>query len=633
LEYDVTLQINPARYFCFFENLPKVRAILSWNSPPPPNDPTFTPVWGNVVEERIQIAPGFFFELYKVFEEAKVKLPDKLSQLLDLKTLIPVSQPKTLGAAELQKLYAGKDVPEHRFLFTELQKAQFASSAETVKLSGFKGVPAKLTNIDLASVIEAWLNTDGDTSFEELDCLGLNPNTDTLVGTLTIKRPNGYSGGLCTAGSQEYVAFWVDWGSGWSYAGTTSVSVHDISGVPPEGLKYSVFLPVDVTSHRQPCEAGPKTARVRAILSWQSAPPWWDPDFIPTWGNREETLVQITPTPFVGTLPCLSSVGDILESKVDVNGMITDAVAIHTGAHFVNAPFGGRITIAGHIPNAVAGMKYRVMKKPHGTPDSEYIPISNEPAGLTLAINTFNGISWTQSNQTFHDLGNGYYSYEDYSSSHSVEGSIMGLWYSTLAEDSHAFDLRIDVSVDGNPANDLHSNVVTALVDNTPPTALLDIDLGAGVDCADFAPGTTFTGHYTATDTYFGAFSFVIRPAGPAHGVLPVPPSGASVFLGGSIFDPGVSGGTYSVNTGASPGPPPVGPMQECGYALTLQVTDRTNVNSGQTNNYNEASVGFCLRQLTERHWRGISMEVPVSQDRCSCISLSSLAKSPGGRG
>jgi len=78
LEYDVTLQINPARYFCFFENLPKVRAILSWNSPPPPNDPTFTPVWGNVVEERIQIAPGFFFELYKVFEEAKVKLPDKL---------------------------------------------------------------------------------------------------------------------------------------------------------------------------------------------------------------------------------------------------------------------------------------------------------------------------------------------------------------------------------------------------------------------------------------------------------------------------------------------------------------------------------------------------------------------------
>jgi hypothetical protein len=139
-------------------------------------------VWGNVVEERIQIAPGFFFELYKVFEEAKLKLSDKLSQLLDLNAPVPVSPPKTLGAAELQKLYAGKDVPEHRFLFTELQNVQFAAAAETVKLSGFKGAAAKLANIDLASVIETWLNTDGDTSFEELDCVGLNPNTDSLRG-------------------------------------------------------------------------------------------------------------------------------------------------------------------------------------------------------------------------------------------------------------------------------------------------------------------------------------------------------------------------------------------------------------------------------------------------------------------
>src|SRR2546429_2310074 len=60
------------------------------------------------------------------------------------------------------------------------------------------------------------------------------PISRVSIGPLTIKRPNGYSGGLCTAGSQEYVAFWVDWGSGWSYAGTTSVSVHDIGGVRSE---------------------------------------------------------------------------------------------------------------------------------------------------------------------------------------------------------------------------------------------------------------------------------------------------------------------------------------------------------------------------------------------------------------
>jgi hypothetical protein len=39
LEYDVTLKISPRERFCKFENLPKVRAILSWNLPPEPDEP------------------------------------------------------------------------------------------------------------------------------------------------------------------------------------------------------------------------------------------------------------------------------------------------------------------------------------------------------------------------------------------------------------------------------------------------------------------------------------------------------------------------------------------------------------------------------------------------------------------
>ena len=31
-----------------------IRAILAWNSPPPPDQPEWTPLWGNVVESRIQ---------------------------------------------------------------------------------------------------------------------------------------------------------------------------------------------------------------------------------------------------------------------------------------------------------------------------------------------------------------------------------------------------------------------------------------------------------------------------------------------------------------------------------------------------------------------------------------------------
>jgi hypothetical protein len=126
------------------------------------------------------------------------------------------------------------------------------------------------------------------------------------------------------------------------------------------------------------------------------------------------------------------------------------------------------------------------------------------------------------------------------------------------------------------------------LVDNTPPVASLDIDFGGGVECADLTTGAPLSGHYTATDIHFKAFSFVIRPAGPAHGTLPVPPSGlSSAYAGGTIADPGVSGGSYTLST--------VG-MDPCGYSLTLQVSDRTNVNSGAGNYTGEASVGFCVR-------------------------------------
>jgi hypothetical protein len=36
----------------------KIRAILSWQVPPPANDPNYNPVWGNRIEALIQLKPG-----------------------------------------------------------------------------------------------------------------------------------------------------------------------------------------------------------------------------------------------------------------------------------------------------------------------------------------------------------------------------------------------------------------------------------------------------------------------------------------------------------------------------------------------------------------------------------------------
>ena len=63
LEYRVSVGIGPAQTFCFMQNPPLVRAILSWNSPPPAEMPEWTPVWGNVLEIQIQIPEFRLFRL------------------------------------------------------------------------------------------------------------------------------------------------------------------------------------------------------------------------------------------------------------------------------------------------------------------------------------------------------------------------------------------------------------------------------------------------------------------------------------------------------------------------------------------------------------------------------------------
>jgi hypothetical protein len=610
LEYAVTRDIKPPKKFCFKSNLARVRAILSWNVPPPPNDPNFSPVWGNVHDTHIQIDPIKLIKLGDVLKELEVKAPPQLSEVLDLNEPITSAKPKALSFAELHEAYRGKNVEPHRFALAEI-KSLINQPAATETLMASKGFTSTLTavGINIGDIIGKLFPTDGNTTYEQLECIGLDPNLDMLVGVIRVKLPNGYSGGPCTAGSREFVTFWGDFDGNGSFEtclGTTSVNVYDIQKLPKEGLEYAVFLPVDLSKYRQPCQRGAKVVRIRAIMAWQEVPPCANPSFIPIWGNRLETLIHIKPgTHEPGQVPFLSAIGDIAEIDINASGK-GNGLGIHTGFVAADSPFGGVITIDGHISNATPGLKYRVMRKPHGAPDSAYVPLANEPGGLALVINTWNPISgWVQTHQTVHALppiADGYYPFEDYSTNHSVEGNIMGRWLSTAIEDGQTFDLRIDLSVDGNPAHDVHSNVVSVLIDNTPPHPLLDIDLGVGVQCADFNPGTVFTGHYTATDIHFGGFSFEIQPSGPPndppHGVLPVPPSGRSVHYGGAIGDPGVAGAVYTVNTGRTPpvGEPHVGPMDPCGYAIILHVSDRTNVDSGARNNTAQASVGFCLK-------------------------------------
>lgn len=61
-------------------------------------------------------------------------------------------------------------------------------------------------------------------------CIGYNQTLGYFQGTIAIKKPVGYLGGLCTNGTEEWVRFYIDHGdkTGWQDLGLAGVNVHDI---------------------------------------------------------------------------------------------------------------------------------------------------------------------------------------------------------------------------------------------------------------------------------------------------------------------------------------------------------------------------------------------------------------------
>lgn len=150
-----------------------------------------------------------------------------------------------------------------------------------------------------------------DTTYEQLTCIGFNPDTNFLEATIAVKRPTGYGGDLCGSGSTEFVRFFIDYGTGWEDAGLTAVTVHDIptnkdcAEQLDKPLIYAANLRLD--PKRNCCNA-PLLPKVHAILSWQWAPPAGPGNvgWTPVWGNTLDCQIQIKPRPW--NLFCLFDV-------------------------------------------------------------------------------------------------------------------------------------------------------------------------------------------------------------------------------------------------------------------------------------------------------------------------------------
>ena len=137
-----------------------------------------------------------------------------------------------------------------------------------------------------------------NTYWEELTCVGFNPQLAQLEAVVSIKQDSGYSGGLCSDGSTEYIRFFVDWGDGTGFqdVGLTSFKAHNISNLPPgpqHPLQYMVYLTLDDDTYQKCCNT-PVMPKVRAVLSWNQIPSL-DPNAMPSFGNRIDVDIQLQP--------------------------------------------------------------------------------------------------------------------------------------------------------------------------------------------------------------------------------------------------------------------------------------------------------------------------------------------------
>jgi hypothetical protein len=587
LSYSASVRITPPSNNCRRPELPKVRAILSWNSIPPAGNPNWTPVWGNHFDGHIQIKPSQL-TLGNIFDDIADSLQVKLTLPAEYATVakfpIPLPDPPPFNLAGLMKLYgdvgapdtskAGvQSVPAHRFAFPEVHSIvsapQVSSFAVASKIADFKNV-----GLDWQAVLGALAEVNADVSFEQLECLALEGNAglERLVATFRIKRPTGYAGNLCSQGSLEYIAFWADWDDlcQYSYLGTVKIPVHDISTIPADGLSYAAVLPVDVSQHRGPCDK-PRIARVRAVLSWAAPPSTIDPNVLTTWGNRIDTHVQIQPGRVPNPLnPSISILGGIPTSQITNFGGLGGGVTTHNARFAGNnlladnlgrqCPFGGVVEFQGpEFP----GYKYRIQVR-NLTAGGTFQDVA-APLMLTRA----NGTTYLSNP----DASN-FFVYQQYPD--NIE-NLLGNW-SSSGDDQWEVKLEIaDLADNPVPGAIPYTHVIQ--LDNTAPQA--DIHIDSGGDCGKYAVGSILHGHFVAMDANFGSYSLSILPGTAVPPV--VTPTGSSVETG--TF-PGDDQWTLTTTAATTP----------CGYVVYLWVADLSIVNSSWgAHNFAPASVGFCL--------------------------------------
>jgi hypothetical protein len=601
LSYMVYLYINDEQYRrftdCKHAVIPTMRAILSWNVVPTPNTPSYPPHYGNVRDADIQLKKREFLIAKDVFDLAKQPLKNLLAPELQ----IPLPDPQPVNVKELYEVNKKAGVPDHRTFFSTIGAAihspmnfsQAVAQFNIGELAALKVDPSKIIGILNAVPNEKEANV----TFEELTCVGLNSDTDTLGAVVHVKKSTGYGGDLCHKGSMEHVAFWADWdnnGTFDQYLGTVSFETHDISNIPAGGLYYNVTLPFDVSKRLKSCKT-PNILRVRAVLSWESLPSTINPNQLNTWGNSIDALVQLRPGRESGIHTIISLVGNVDRLMIDPAKHLYNYNAFAPTINN-NRPWGDGVNLCGIIDrNGFNGViKYRLSYKPYGAPDADYLPAShNESFGRwNSALPVIPGINPSYVPQTADS--DGWYIY-DVNPALGIfdiwdNGLLANLNAGALADGTYTIRFEYTDEMAVPQIGDVFSIVICNQDMSVSPTANTVVDLTRdidlvidGGDCHSYSKADTLiNGHLRAVHPYFGWWTLDLQPTSHTNGSVPSPTS----RYYSSVGDAGDSNTPWTLDTK---------PLDPCGYTVSLSAHTRVILGSspGYFPYYGPKAVGF----------------------------------------
>ncbi|PSL26349.1 hypothetical protein [Chitinophaga ginsengisoli] len=570
---------------CDIAVIPTVRAVLSWNSVPSLN-PNDIPHFGNVVDVNIQLKRRRIIFWGDLIKELNIK--EKLDVLpqVDEAFKLPVIDKPLPPVEQFYKMYKGAGVEDHRTFYTSIipqlpQVAEIPNTEPAFDLDIISKIGVNIADITKVITNPIFEKDNANITYEQLTCVGLNTQSDTLGAVIKVKKSTGFSGNLCTAGSKEYVAFWADWNDNGifdEYLGTVSVTVHDVSNVPKDGLYYNVALPLDLSKRLRSCDV-PNVVRIRGVLSWQTLPSTTDPNALNFYGNRVDVKVQIRPGTQDG--------GKVGINLFDVNGVAVsniDQLAISTrGLAYASAvfpgaayPFGGLIKLSGMFTNS----------GPSGTTfyKVQFLDTSGGTWQDVMDKQKFQIIDGSV--LTLHDqdpsLTGGWLTYLPAVPFKAEKLSLLAFWDS--GSRNGLYKLRVLFTKDPlhAPANISYSSEIYVYLDNTgytvngapsatlDPASTLDVII-AGGDCKFYKKGDVINGQLKATDQFFSQWYFDLQPA--AHIIPPgtplstiINPSSRSCV---SLVDNGNNGLAFTIDTKY---------LQSCGYTIRLSATDRSLV-------------------------------------------------------